>query len=298
MIAGMTPGFSGADLANLLNEGAIRAVRDDRIQVTQDDLVGARDRILMGQRDESNVLLEDERHAVAAHEGGHALVAALSEHADRVAKVTILPAGRALGATEQLPEDDRHLRFKGYLLDTLTVRLGGRAAELLMFGEGSTGAANDLANATGLATKMVREFGMSADIGPVGFSSDSPNFLGEDGLSRRPYAEATQQRIDDEVARLLREAEERAESLLKSHRATLDRLIEQLVEDETIDGMVLYRIVHETVPGQARQPEPESEPEPEPQSVSGERSREPDDDRGAKPSHGPGHGMTPGIEPA
>jgi cell division protease FtsH len=261
IIAAMTPGFSGADLANLLNEGAIQTVRDDRLEITQADLIAARDRILLGQRDESNVLLPDEKHAVAAHEGGHALVAALSEHADPVVKVTILPAGRALGATEQLPEDDRHLRFEDYLRDTLAVRLGGRAAELLMFGQGSTGAANDLTNATRLATKMVREFGMSTAIGPIGFASDSPGYLGDDGLAGRPYAEATQRRIDDEVARLLREAEDRAVALLRSHRPALEKLMDRLVEDETVDGKVVESIARETPP-LASEPEPGELPAP------------------------------------
>jgi len=261
IIAAMTPGFSGADLANLLNEGAIQTVRDDRLEITQADLIAARDRILLGQRDESNVLLPDEKHAVAAHEGGHALVAALSEHTDPVVKVTILPAGRTLGATEQLPEDDRHLRFEDYLRDTLAVRLGGRAAELLMFGQGSTGAANDLTNATRLATKMVREFGMSTAIGPIGFASDSPGYLGDDGLTGRPYAEATQRRIDDEVARLLREAEDRAVTLLRSHRPALERLMDRLVEDETVDGKVVESIARETPPV-ASEPKPGGLPVP------------------------------------
>ncbi|HEV7208283.1 MAG TPA: ATP-dependent zinc metalloprotease FtsH, partial [Mycobacteriales bacterium] len=162
-----TPGFSGADLANLLNEAAIVAVRDGRATISADDLADARDRLLIGRRDGSNVLLPEEKHAVAVHEAGHALVAALSEHADPVAKVTILPAGMALGVTEQLPLTERHLYSEGYLTDSLAVRLGGRAAELIVFGEGSTGASNDLAGATDLATRMVREFGLSPELGPV-----------------------------------------------------------------------------------------------------------------------------------
>ena len=170
ILARGTPGFSGADLANLVNEAAINAVRDDRTVLTAADLAAARDRVLLGRRDSSNALLPEERHSVAVHESGHALVAALCEHADPVAKVTILPAGMALGATEQLPEAERHLYRENYLTDLLAVRLGGRAAELVVFGEASTGAANDLAGATALAAKMVTEFGLSPALGPIGYS--------------------------------------------------------------------------------------------------------------------------------
>ena len=167
-IARGTPGFSGADLANLVNEAAINAVRGNRDVLTADDFGMARDRIILGRREGSNVLLPEEKHAVAVHESGHAMVAALSDHADPVAKVTILPAGQTLGVTEQLPLVERHMYGEDYLLDSLAVRLGGRAAELVVIGQGSTGAANDLAGATDLATKMVREFGLSDTLGPVG----------------------------------------------------------------------------------------------------------------------------------
>ena len=236
VVARGTPGFSGADLANLVNEAAIFAVRAGRDFVTAIDFSEARDRLLLGRRDSSNALLPDEKRAVSVHEGGHALVAALSKHGDPIAKVTILPAGQALGVTEQLPVDERHLYSEGYLRDSLTIRLGGRAAELLVFGEGSTGAANDLAGATELATRMVREFGMSSALGPVGFSTGSPMYLGGEEVRSRPYAEATQRVIDEEVAKLLRDAEERALGLLREHRGALDRLTELLLERETVDG--------------------------------------------------------------
>ncbi len=214
-VARGTPGFSGADLANLSNEAAICAVRGNRDVITASDFDAARDRIILGRREGSNVLLPEEKHAVAVHESGHALVAALSEHADPVAKVTILPAGQTLGVTEQLPLVERHLYGEDYLRDSLAVRLGGRAAELVVLGHGSTGAGNDLAGATELATKMVREFGLSATLGPVGYPEGGSVFLGGGGpgLSSRPYAEATQAAIDTEVARLLRQAEQRAVEL-------------------------------------------------------------------------------------
>ncbi|MCM3882720.1 ATP-dependent zinc metalloprotease FtsH [Frankia sp. R82] len=243
VVARGTPGFSGADLANLVNEAAINAVRADREIVTAADFDTARDRLLLGRRDASNALLPDERHSVAVHESGHALVAALSEHADPVAKVTILPAGMALGVTEQLPEAERHLYSEVYLLDSLTVRLGGRAAELVVFGHGSTGATNDLAGATALATRMVREFGLSAAVGPVSYSTGEAQFLDGEDIIGRPYSEQTQQLVDSEVARLLRDAEHRAVDLLTTHRGLLDRLTAELLDHETIDGSVVQRLV-------------------------------------------------------
>jgi cell division protease FtsH len=244
VVARGTPGFSGADLANLANEAAIFAVRDNRDVVTGGDFDAARDRIILGRREGSNVLLPEEKHAVAVHEGGHALVAALSEHADPVAKVTILPAGQALGVTEQLPLVERHMYGEDYLYDSLAVRLGGRAAELVVLGQGSTGAGNDLAGATDLATKMVREFGMSPVVGPVGYPEGGSVFLGGGGpgMSSRPFAEATQAEIDKEVAALLRQAEKRAVSLLTDNRSKLDALANLLLEMETVDGAEVYRI--------------------------------------------------------
>ncbi|WP_234537522.1 ATP-dependent zinc metalloprotease FtsH [Streptomyces shenzhenensis] len=240
-VARATPGFSGADLANLVNEGAINAVRGDRTRIEPHDLDAARDRVLLGRRESSNALLPEERRSVAVHESGHALVAALCEHADPVAKVTILPAGVTLGVTEQLPEAERHLYSENYLTDLLTVRLGGRAAELVVFGEGSTGAANDLAGATQIATRMVREFGLSRELGPVGYASTQPHYLGEttEEPGRPAYSEQTQRIVDEEVARLLRQAEQRAITLLRGHRPALERLAAELVAHETVDGSVV-----------------------------------------------------------
>ena len=243
-IARGTPGFSGADLANLTNEAAIFAVREGREVISAADFDAARDRIILGRREGSNVLLPEEKYAVAVHESGHALVAALAEHADPVAKVTILPAGQTLGVTEQLPLVERHMYSEDYLHDSLAVRLGGRAAELVVLGQGSTGAANDLAGATDLATKMVREFGLSKTLGPVGYPEGGSVFLGSGGpgMSSRPFAEATQAEIDREVAMLLREAEKRAVELLTEHRSVLDALTDLLLESETVDGSEVYRL--------------------------------------------------------
>jgi cell division protease FtsH len=241
-----TPGFSGADLANLINEGAIVAVRDGRDVISALDLDEARDRILLGPRQASNALLPGEKRAVAIHESGHALVALCSEHADPVAKVTILPAGQSLGATEQLPADERHLYSESYLRDSLAVRLGGRAAELIVLGEASTGAANDLAGATDLATRMVRDWGFSPRLGPVGFSF-GPSYLGQSSIGTRPYAEGTQLVIDQEVSRILSDAEMRASELLAARRDELDAVIDLLLEKETISGDELMDVVRSTL---------------------------------------------------
>ncbi len=244
VVARGTPGFSGADLANLVNEAAIVAVRADRTVLDAADFAEARDRIILGRREGSNVLLPEEKNAVAVHEAGHALTAAYSEKADPIAKVTILPAGPALGLTEQLPLVERHLYGEDYLEDTLAVCLGGRASELLVFGQGSTGAANDLAKATELATKMVREFGLSPELGPVGYPEGGSVFLGGGGsaLSSRPFAEGTQAAIDDEVSRLLRQAQDRALGILEEHRDALERLVALLLANETVDGSEVYAI--------------------------------------------------------
>jgi cell division protease FtsH len=244
IVARGTPGFSGADLANLVNEAAIIAVRADREVLSSADFDAARDRVILGQRDGSNVLIPDEQHAVAVHEAGHALVAAYCDKADPIAKVTILPAGQALGVTEQLPLVERHLYGEDYLYDTLAVLLGGRASELVVMGQGSTGASNDLAKATDLATKMVREFGLSARFGPVGYPSGGSMFLGEGGsaVSSRPFSEETQTILDAEVSRMLRETEQRSVGILTEHRDALDQLVALLIENETIDGSVVYKI--------------------------------------------------------
>jgi len=249
-----TPGFSGADLANLVNEAAIHAVRADRDVLSRADFDAARDRLLLGRRDASNALLPTEKNAVAIHEAGHALVALLSPHADPVAKVTILPRGAALGVTEQLPAAERHLYPHGYLTDGLAVRMGGRAAELTMLGEASTGASNDLASATGLATRMVREWGFSPALGPIGYGPEGAS--GDNPLGARPYAEHTQRIIDEEVARLLREAETTALRLLHDHRDALDRVTALLLERETIDGDELAAIAEIPAAGPTEAPVP------------------------------------------
>ncbi len=270
-----TPGFSGADLANLINEAAIRAAREDRRALTAADIDAARDRILIGQRDRSTVLLPEERHAVSVHESGHALVAALCPHADPVHKVTILPAGRALGVTQQLPEHERHLYSEQFLYDTLAVMLGGRAAERVVFDQGSTGAANDLASATDLAVKMVTDYGLSPTLGPVSYERSGPMFLGPESMvASRRYADETQRAIDLEVARILLEAEQRAIMLVSEHRNQLDVMVERLLHDETIDGEVVYEIVGRPRP--APRPQVLSDRQPDRDPDEGDHLREVD----------------------
>jgi cell division protease FtsH len=242
VVARGTAGFSGADLANLVNEAALRAARADRVDLRRVDFDEARDRLILGRREDSNALLPQERNTVAVHESGHALVAAVSPTGDPVSKITILPAGMALGATHQLPEDDRRLYSESYLLDSLAIRVAGRAAELLVFGEASTGAADDLAGATELAVRMVREYGFSTELGPVAYPVPAATQLDVTAVNR-PYAEATQRRVDDEVARLLRDAEARAGELLTHHRTALDSLTRRLLEEETVDGSVVYELI-------------------------------------------------------
>jgi cell division protease FtsH len=249
-VAAATPGFSGADLANLVNEAAVTAVRADRTTLVAADFDSARDRALLGTR-HSSPPAPGELATVAVHEAGHALVAALSPHADPVSRVTVLGAGQALGLTETLPADDRRLYGESYLADTLAVRLGGRAAERLVRGEASTGAADDLASATALATQMVREFGLSQAIGPVSYSSPPAGYPAP--AAALGYSEHTQWLIDQEVAALLTKAETRARDLLTSHREALAQLTAALLEQETVTGKQVRAIAWASM-GTAKEP--------------------------------------------
>ncbi len=209
VIARGTPGMSGADLANLVNEAALHAVRAGRKEVHMEDFESARDRVLMGQRRESMALSDAEKEIIAYHEGGHAVAAYVLEHADPVHKVTILPSGMALGVTQQLPVEERHIYQMSYIQDSLVVRLGGRISEELVFGMISTGANNDLVGCTELARKMVREWGMSERVGPMAWGSQGMVFLGDDLMHSRDYSEDTARVIDEEVELILRRQEDR-----------------------------------------------------------------------------------------
>ena len=243
LVARGTPGMSGADLANLVNEAALHAVRRGAEAVAMEDFEAARDRVVMGQRRESMALSEDEKERVAFHEGGHAVLAYVLPSADPVHKVTILPTGMALGVTQQLPMEERHIYPRDYIEDSLCVRMGGRVAEKLVYGDLSTGANNDLVGNTELARKMVREWGMSDRIGPMAWGSQGQVFLGEDLLHTRDYSDETSRVIDEEVERILREQEVRAVEMLDEHRPGLDAVAAALLEKETIDGAEVKRLV-------------------------------------------------------
>jgi cell division protease FtsH len=237
--------MSGADLANLVNEAALHAVRRDSLDIAMEDFESARDRVLLGQRRESMVLSDAEKERIAYHEGGHAVLAYVLEHSDPVHKVTILPTGMALGVTHQLPMEERHIHPRQYIEDMLCVRMGGRVAELLVYGDLSTGAANDLVGNTELARKMVREWGMSEAIGPMAWGSQGQVFLGEDLMHTRDYSEDTSKIIDDEVERILRAEEDRAMQVLSKHRSGLNAIARALLDNEIIDGREVSRLVDE-----------------------------------------------------
>jgi cell division protease FtsH len=242
LLARTTTGFSGADLANLCNEAALIAARHDHSQVTMADFEEALDKVVLGEARPS-LADPNERRVVAYHEAGHALVAWLTPTADPVHKVTIIPHGRALGVTEQLPGEDRYNYSRAYLLARLAVMLGGRAAEEIAIGDITTGAENDLVEATRLARRMVTRWGMSG-IGPVAFAADEEHpFLGYELAQGRDYSEATASRIDQEVQQLLEEAHETAHRLLADARQQLDRLVQALLEAETVDQESLVRIL-------------------------------------------------------
>jgi cell division protease FtsH len=242
MIARTTPGFRGADLANLCNEAALIAARKGSDQVSMADFEEALDRILLGA-DRSPLLNEQNRRVVAYHEAGHALVAWLSPSSDPVHKVTIVPRGCALGVTEQLPGDNHYNYSKEYLLSRLAVMLGGRASEEIAVGEITTGAENDLIEATRLARRMVTRWGMGR-LGPMALDiHDEQPFLGNEMTQGREYSEATAARIDQDVQELLKERHSAATGLLTKNRARLDALAESLLRDETIDQDNLERIL-------------------------------------------------------
>ncbi len=261
-----TPGMSGADLANLVNEAALIAVRRGSTQIERIDFENARDRVVMGARRESLALSAEEKRAVAYHEGGHAVLSTVLPNSDPLHKVTILPRGMALGVTWSLPEE-RHTYSREYFLDMICKAMGGRVAESIVFGSLNSGAANDLEQATSIARRMVREWGMSDSIGPMAWAGQQQVFLGEDLMtSGREYSDDTAKKIDDEVARILREQEERARTTITKHRRGLDLVAEALLEHETIDGATVARLIQEGLGAptiKERTPEKPGEPAPE-----------------------------------
>ena len=243
LLARGTPGMSGADLSNLINEAALIAVRGGDTRVHNTHLEQARDRVLMGQTREATVLNGHERERVAYHESGHALAAALMPNADPLHKVSIIPRGMALGVTMTLPEEDRYLLQKSYVKDELVKMLGGRVAEDIVFGEVSSGAADDLARATDMARKMVREWGMSERVGPMAWRSQEQVFLGEDMGRGRDYSDDMANLIDEEIESILREAEQRCHDLLNENREGLDALAQSLLVKETLDSNDVHELL-------------------------------------------------------
>jgi cell division protease FtsH len=243
LVARGTPGMSGADLANLVNEAALFAVRTGEDSIHRIHFDAARDRILLGQKRDTLMLSDEEKESIAYHEGGHAVCAALLPHADPVHKVTIIPSGMALGVTHQLPESERHLLRQNYLEDSIVVAMGGRVAEEIVYGIASTGASNDLMTATERARRMVREWGMSERVGPMAWGSQGQVFLGEDLMHTRDYSDDTARVIDEEVERILREQETRCRQLLEENRKGLDLVASALLEFETIDGAEVTRLI-------------------------------------------------------
>ncbi|NBU60296.1 MAG: ATP-dependent metallopeptidase FtsH/Yme1/Tma family protein [Actinobacteria bacterium] len=244
-MAKATPGMSGADLANLVNEAALLAVRRGSKVIEHIDFENARDRVIMGARRESLILNAEEKRATAYHEGGHAVLATVLPHSDPLHKVTILPRGMALGVTWTLPEE-RHTYSRDYFKDMICKAMGGRVAEMIVFGHLNSGAANDLEQATSIARRMVREWGMSDAVGPMAWSSQQQVFLGEDLMTNgREYSDETARMIDSEIGLILREQEARAKVLLEKNRAGLDLVAQSLLELETIDGATVARLVQE-----------------------------------------------------
>jgi len=248
VIARSTPGFSGADLANLVNEAALRAAGFNKMKVDMVDFEFAKDKVMMGSERRSLAMSEEEKRTTAYHEAGHALVAVLVPEADPLHKVTIIPRGMALGLTQQLPLEDRYTYSRAYLDANLRVLMGGRLAEELVFGSENmtTGAGNDLERATELARKMVCEWGMSAKMGPLTFGKQEQNiFLGKEFARHQDFSESTSVAIDEEIRRMITEAYDNASTILDEHRDALEAIAVGLLEVEVLDGEEIYALIAE-----------------------------------------------------
>ena len=280
VLARGTPGLSPADLENLVNEAALLASRHDRSRVTMIDFENAKDKVMMGVERKSMVISDQEKKLTAYHEIGHALIAKLIPESDPVHKVTIIPRGRGLGLTTYLPIDERHTYPQSYCHARLAYTLGGRIAEDIVFGEITTGATNDYAQATELARRMVCDWGMSERLGPLSYGQKQEEiFLGRDMAHRRDYSEKTAEAIDDEIKRFITEAAERAEELLRSNMDVMDRMAEALLEFEVLDDPQLDQLMRGE---KLERPEPETGKEPEPPAA--ETPPEDDDNVDETPS--------------
>jgi cell division protease FtsH len=247
VLARGTPGFSGADLANLINEAALNAARQSKTKVEMIDFEDAKDKVMMGKERKSMILSEDEKNNTAHHEAGHALVAKLTPGTDPLHKVSIIPRGMALGITQQLPIDDRYTYSREYILNTLAVLLGGRAAEEIALGHMTTGAGNDLQRATDLSRKMVCEWGMSDKLGPITFGKrEEQIFLGKEIMKHKDYSEKTAEDIDEEVKTIISERYVYAKNLLLNNKGTLLKLAQALRDKETLDAVEIEAIIQGT----------------------------------------------------
>jgi cell division protease FtsH len=287
IIARGTPGFSGADLANLVNEAALWAARQNRKFVMQVDFEMSKDKVLMGVERKSMILSDEEKKNTAYHEAGHALVAAMTPGADPVHKVTIIPRGMALGLTMQLPEDDKHTYTREYLEAMLAVLMGGRSAEEIFLGHITTGAGNDIERATDLARNMVCEWGMS-ELGPLAYGKkDEAIFLGREITQHRDYSEDTAIQIDKEVKRIVNGGYENAKRLLSTNRETLERIAQALLEREVIDANEVKMLMEgKPLPEKPRTPPPPAQaaPSTDPKVVRPELRPAPGFTRGENPA--------------
>jgi cell division protease FtsH len=248
-----TPGFTGADLANVLNEAALLTAREEKKVISHTELDEAIDRVMAGPQRKSRIMSDDERRVTAYHEAGHALVAYALPHTDPVHKITIMPRGRALGYTMVLPDDDKYSTTRNQLLDQLAYSLGGRAAEELIFHDPSTGASNDIEKATALARAMVTQYGMTEAIGAIKLGADSSQpFMGRDFGHQRDYSENIASVVDAEIRKLIENAHQEAYELLVENRVTLDAMVLALLEKETLDKEEIAKIFKKIKKRQAR----------------------------------------------
>jgi cell division protease FtsH len=249
-IAKGTPGFSGADLENLVNEAALLAARKNKEVIEMEDFEEAKDKVLMGLERKSMVLSEEEKKTTAYHEAGHALIARLLPETDPIHKVTIIPRGRALGLTQQLPETDRHTYSKEYLLNSICILMGGRVAEEIVLNEKTTGAANDIERATSIARRMVCEWGMSERLGPLTFGKREEHiFLGREIARHQDYSEQTAIEIDREVRSIVENCYEQTKAILTEHLDILHAIAQELLEKETLQKKDIDRIIESIKPG-------------------------------------------------
>ncbi len=244
VLARGTPGFTGADLENLVNEAALLAARLGKEKIEMVDLEQAKDKVLMGVERKSMIIPLEERRITAYHESGHTLVARMIPGTDPIHKVTIIPRGRALGLTQQLPIDEKHTYPKDYLLNNIAMMMGGRAAEELVLESQTTGAGNDIERSTEIARKMVCEWGMSEKLGPLTFGKKEEQiFLGREFAQHRDYSEDTARLIDDEIRKIVTQSYERAKGIIRQNMATLHRLANTLLDKEVLDGNQIDRIM-------------------------------------------------------